>query len=39
MRKIEKRDALSVRKKVEEILEEIKPYIKSITGDNGKELF
>ena len=37
MRKVEKREALSVRKKMEEILEEIKPYIKSITGDNGKE--
>jgi transposase, IS30 family len=37
MRKVETRDARLVRKKLCEILDEIRPYIKSITGDNGKE--
>jgi IS30 family transposase len=37
MRKVESRDAYLVREKLCEMLEEIRPYIKSITGDNGKE--
>ncbi len=37
MRKVETRDATSVRVKLAEMLEENLPYIKSVTGDNGKE--
>ena len=37
MRKVETRDATSVRLKLAEMLEENLPYIKSVTGDNGKE--
>jgi len=37
MRKIETRDAEVVRLKLSEMLDEIRPYIKSITADNGKE--
>ena len=37
MRKVETRDATSVRIKLAEMLEENLPYIKSVTGDNGKE--
>jgi IS30 family transposase len=36
MRKVKTRDAFSVRKKLAEMLEENKPYIKSVTADNGK---
>lgn len=37
MRKIESRDAFIVKQKLSEMLLEIKPNIKSITADNGKE--
>ena len=37
MRKVKSRDAELVRVKTCEILDEIRPYIKSITADNGKE--
>lgn len=37
MRKVERREAALVRQKTCEILDEIRPYIKSITADNGKE--
>lgn len=37
MRKVETRNAKLVREKLCEMLDEIRPYIKSITGDNGKE--
>ncbi len=37
MKKIESKDAELVKDILVEILEEIKPYLKSITGDNGKE--
>lgn len=37
MGKVETRDAETVRIKLAEMLEEIRPYIKSITADNGKE--
>jgi transposase, IS30 family len=37
MRKVESRDAELVRIKLCEMLDEIRPYIKSVTGDNGKE--
>lgn len=37
MRKVETRDAQQVRIKLCEMLEDLRPYIKSITGDNGKE--
>lgn len=37
MRKVQTRDAQLVREKICEMLDEIKPFIKSITGDNGKE--
>lgn len=37
MRKVETKDADIVKYKIAEMLEEIKPYIKSVTGDNGKE--
>jgi IS30 family transposase len=37
MRKVESKDAELVKEKLAEILEEIRPYLKSITGDNGKE--
>ena len=37
MKKIESKDAELVKDKLVEMLEEIKPYLKSITGDNGKE--
>lgn len=37
MRKVESKDANLVKQAIESILREIKPYIKSITADNGKE--
>ena len=37
MRKVESKDAQVVRLKIIEMLDEIRPYIKSITADNGKE--
>lgn len=37
MRKVESTDAKVVRKKICDILEEIRPYIKTLTSDNGKE--
>lgn len=37
MGKVNTKDAESVRIKLSQMLEEIKPYIKSITADNGKE--
>lgn len=37
MRKIETREAEAVKTKLCEILDEINPYLKSITADNGKE--
>jgi IS30 family transposase len=37
MRKVESKDATLVRLTLAEMLEEIRPYIRSITGDNGKE--
>lgn len=37
MRKVESKDAKMVRIKLCEMLDDIRPYIKSITGDNGKE--
>jgi hypothetical protein len=37
MRKVESKDAELVKEKLAEILEEIRPYLKSITSDNGKE--
>jgi len=37
MRKVETREAIVVRSKICEMLDEIRPYIKSVTGDNGKE--
>ena len=37
MGKVESRDAEIVRAKLSDMLEKIKPYIKSITSDNGKE--
>ncbi len=37
MRKVESKDAEIVIKKLAEMLEEIRPYLRSITGDNGKE--
>lgn len=37
MRKTETREAEKVYEKLCEMLEDIRPYIKSITGDNGKE--
>ena len=37
MRKTSSKDAEVVREKLAEMLDEIRPYIKSITGDNGKE--
>lgn len=37
MRKVQTRDAELVRLKLCEMLEEIKPFIRSITADNGKE--
>jgi IS30 family transposase len=37
MKKVESKDAEIVRKKLAEMLDEIRPYLKSITGDNGKE--
>lgn len=37
MRKVDSKDAQVVRMKLCEMLDEIRPYIKSITGDNGKE--
>ncbi len=37
MRKVKSRDAELVRVKTCEMLDEIRPYIKSITADNGKE--
>lgn len=37
MKKVESRDALVVMLAICEMLDKIRPYIKSITGDNGKE--
>ncbi len=37
MGKVESRDAEIVKIKLSQMLEEIRPFIKSITGDNGKE--
>jgi IS30 family transposase len=37
MGKVETRDAESVKIKLSQMLEEIRPFIKSVTGDNGKE--
>ena len=37
MRKVESRDAELVKTTLSDMLEQIKPYIKSITSDNGKE--
>jgi IS30 family transposase len=37
MGKTNSKDADEVKEKLAEMLEEIRPYIKSITGDNGKE--
>ena len=37
MRKVKTRDALSVSLAMMSLLEQIKPYIRSITADNGKE--
>lgn len=37
MRKVDTKDATVVRLKLAEMLEEIRPYIRSITADNGKE--
>jgi len=37
MRKVESKDAEIVIKKLAEMLDEIRPYLRSITGDNGKE--
>ena len=37
MRKVETKDSEIVKRKLGEILDEIRPYIKSITADNGKE--
>jgi IS30 family transposase len=37
MKKVESKDAEIVKEKLAEILDEIRPYLKSITGDNGKE--
>lgn len=37
MEKVESRDAEIVKIKLSQMLEEIRPFIKSITGDNGKE--
>lgn len=37
MGKVNTRDAESVKIKLSEMLDEIRPFIKSITGDNGKE--
>jgi transposase, IS30 family len=37
MGKVPKKDADTVKQKLSGLLEEIRPYIKSITGDNGKE--
>ena len=37
MKKVESKDAEIVKEKLTEILDEIRPYLKSITGDNGKE--
>ena len=36
MKKVESKDAEIVKEKLAEILDEIRPYLKSITGDNGK---
>lgn len=37
MKKVQSRDAELVKLSLGQLLEEIRPYIKSITGDNGKE--
>ena len=37
MGKVDSRNAETVKNKLSQMLEEIKPFIKSITGDNGKE--
>lgn len=37
MKKVESRDAETVKIKLSQMLEEIRPFIKSITADNGKE--
>ena len=37
MRKVETKDSEIVKRKLGEMLDEIRPYIKSITADNGKE--
>ncbi len=37
MGKVENRDAEVVKTKLSQMLDEIRPFIKSITGDNGKE--
>jgi len=37
MRKVETKDSEIVKRKLGEMLDEIKPFIKSITADNGKE--
>ncbi len=37
MSKVHCRDAETVRIKLSQMLDEIRPFIKSITGDNGKE--
>ena len=37
MRKVETKDSEIVKQKLSEMLDEIRPYIKSITADNGKE--
>lgn len=37
MKKVESKDADIVRLELSKMLDEIRPYIKSITGDNGKE--
>ena len=37
MRKVEKREAKAVSKAIMSMLEPIRPYVKSITADNGKE--
>jgi IS30 family transposase len=37
IRKVETREALVLRSKICEMLDEIRPYTKSVTGDNGKE--
>ncbi|MEZ4890257.1 MAG: hypothetical protein R2779_06750 [Crocinitomicaceae bacterium] len=36
MKKVESRDAETVKIKLSQMLEEIRPFIKSITADNGR---